>query len=255
MKRFLSLIILFFILLVAACKPASLPEVEEPINILFIGNSYTFVNEMPEIFAELAELGEHNVKVTTLAKAGYSLDDHVQDPQTRRLIRDENWDYVILQEKSSLPVLDIELMAQGVSQLIELAADQNSETILFMPWAYQSGFPEAGLADYQAMQSKVAETYLDLGQDFDISVAPVGIAWQKLLENEPELDLWNPDGSHPTWRGSFLAASTFYALLFQESPAGLWEPDRSVDAEFEITRLLEETAAETVIGNPGLWKP
>jgi hypothetical protein len=254
MNRSLCVLVLLLLLIFTGCIPAVQPESEEPIDILFIGNSYTFVNDLPDIFARLAEAGDHSVNVTVLAKAGYSLNDHAEDPLTREVIQGKNWDYVFLQEKSSLPVLDEKLMTQGVSQLVELAAGKDTDMILFMPWAYQAGFPEAGMADYHTMQSKVVETYQDLAREFDISSAPVGLTWQSALEHHPELDLWSPDGSHPSLSGSYLAALTFYAHIFQESPAGLNYPI-SIPADIELVPSLEEIAAETVLGIPGEWNP
>ena len=254
MKSCLKVLFLFLVLIVSACKPTSQPELHESINILFIGNSYIFVNDMPKIFAELAGFGGYNMNVTTLAKAGFSLNDHAEDPDIGGVFKANNWDYVILQEKSSLPVVDMKLMEQGVSKLIELAEEHDAEIVLFMPWAYRAGYPEAGMADYHAMQSKVAETYQDLAREFDISLAPVGLAWQSALERHPELDLWSPDGSHPSLSGSYLAALTFYAHIFQESPAGLNYPI-SIPADIELVPSLEEIAAETVLGIPGEWNP
>jgi hypothetical protein len=254
MKIGLRELFIFLVLILSACKPALQPEYDESINILFIGNSYTFVNDMPEIFAELAKFGGHNVNVTSLAKAGFSLNDHAEDPDLGGVLKANTWDYVILQEKSSLPVVDMKLMEQGVSQLIELAEEHDAEIVLFMPWAYQAGFPEAGMADYHTMQSKVVETYQDLAREFDISSAPVGLTWQSALEHHPELDLWSPDGSHPSLSGSYLAALTFYAHIFQESPAGLNYPI-SIPADIELVPSLEEIAAETVLGIPGEWNP
>jgi hypothetical protein len=249
-KRYLRVLFIFLVLILSACRPAVQPELDEPINILFIGNSYTFMNNLPEIFADVSEFGGHNVNVTTHAKPGFSLIDHAVDPKTRAVIQEENWDYVVLQEKSSIPVLDEKLMVQGVSQIIELAAGQDVNMILFMPWAYQAGLPEAGMADYRAMQSKVAETYQGVANEFDLELAPVGLAWQSALGRRPELNLWNPDGSHPSELGSYLAANIFYALIFQESPAGLLDPEES-DADLELNRLLQEIAAETVLEKPG----
>lgn len=254
MNRSLRVLYLLLLLIFTACKPALQPEAEEPIDILFIGNSYTFMNDLPDIFTRLAEAGDHRVNVTTLAKAGYSLNDHAEDLQAHEVIQGNNWDYVILQEKSSLPVLDKKLMTQGVSQLFELAAGKDTDVILFMPWAYQAGFPEAGMVDYHAMQSEVAVTYLNLAREFDSMVAPVGLSWQTALDRNPQLDLWSNDGSHPSLLGSYLAANTFYALIFHENPTGLRIPEND-SANIEIFDMLGEIAAETVLGNPGNWEP
>lgn len=52
-------------------------------------------------------------------------------------------------------------------------------------------------------------------------IAPVGPAWSTTVKTHPELSLWQEDGSHPTERGTYLAACVFYAVVFHESPDGL----------------------------------
>ena len=254
MKRFLSLSILFFISLLGGCRPTSPSQSDDPLRILFIGNSYTFVNEMPEVFSELAELGDHDVNVTMLAKAGFSLKDHAQDPETRKVLDSQSWDYVILQEKSDLPVLDREEMTHGVRQLDELTAGHGTKTILFMPWAYRDGLPSAELEDYQAMQSLVSDAYLAVAGDFELSVAPVGIVWQAALERDPQLDLWSSDGSHPTPLGSYLAANVFYALIFSQSPIGKTDFE-GTELTMKTEKLLQEITADLVLDDPEKWNP
>jgi hypothetical protein len=243
MKVLISLLILFGLV---GCEPAMSAGGDEPIEILFIGNSYTFLNELPQVFADLAASGGRQVEVSTSAKAGYSLGDHLQDQETTGLIKSQRWDYIILQEKSSSPIQDVQAMEMGIRQLEELAAEQGANTILFMPWGYEAGFPQAGLDDYQEMQLKISDSYLIIGRDLDIPVVPVGLAWQSAIENNPDLDLWSPDGTHPTKLGTYLAASTFYAFFFDESPAGLPVP-AGINAESETLRKLQEFAAEVVL--------
>lgn len=123
---------------------------------------------MPEVFAELADLGDYRVNVTTLAKSGYSLSDHAQDPETLLVFDGQKWDYIILQEKSDIQIIDRGIdgqFYQGVQQINDLAAAQGANTTMFRPWAYQNGFPAAGMADYQALQSKVAKKTENLLQE------------------------------------------------------------------------------------------
>lgn len=239
------LIVVFFIV---GC--ASPPALEEPLQILFIGNSYTFVNQMPETFATLAELGGHEVMVTSLAKGGYSLANHAQDNSTRSALESQRWDYVILQEKSDFPISQVDRESQmypSIRLLNELAAAQGAETILFMPWAYRDGFPEFGLSDYLAMQAEVANAYIEIADELGLRVAPVGLAWQSVLQHEPQLGLWGPDSSHPSPLGSYLAANVFYALIFNESLSGLLYTPQGVNER--AGKVVVEIASQSVLGD------
>lgn len=245
MKRCLGLPYLIFLLIVAGCTLAVERESNQPIEVLFIGNSYTFMNDLPGIFSELAELAEHPANVVMFAKPGYSLLDHAQDPELQQVITNQNWDIVIIQEKSDLPILNRNLMVQGVQRIDEMLASRDQRVILFMPWAYQSGFPEAELENYVDMQNKVAEAYNLTAEEFEMEVAPVGIAWQRALQTKPDLELWADDGRHPSGYGSFLAANVIYALVFKQDPAGIRIPGDDENLE-KIHKFLQLTAADFV---------
>jgi hypothetical protein len=245
MKRSLGLLCLIILLINSGCMPAIENEFDQPINILFIGNSYTFMNDLPGIFAELAKLGGQQANVGMFAKPGYSLLDHAQDPELEQVITDQDWDIVIIQEKSDLPVINRDLMVQGLQRIDEMLASQDQRVILFMPWAYQSGFPDAELENYREMQTKVAEAYYLTGEELEVDVAPVGIAWQSALQEKPELKLWAEDGRHPTRLGSFLAANVFYALVFNQDPAEIHFPSEEENQDM-VQKFLQLTAAGAV---------
>lgn len=245
MKRGFGLLYLIFLLIIAGCMPAAEPESDQPINVLFIGNSYTFMNDLPGIFSELAELAEHHANVVMFAKPGYSLLDHAQDPELQQVISNQNWDIVILQEKSDLPILNKDLMVQGVQRMDEILASRDQRVILFMPWAYQSGFPEAELENYVDMQNKIAEAYNLTAEELEMEVAPVGIAWQNALQTKHDLELWADDGRHPSGYGSFLAANVIYALVFKQDPARIHIPGDDENQE-KLHKFLQLTAADVV---------
>ena len=254
MSRYLCIAFLFLLVIIAGCQPSSPAGSQESVNILFIGNSYTFMNDMPGIFASLAESGGYDANVMTVAKAGYSLHDHTVDPETKKIIQENHWDYVILQEKSALSIVDRDLMTLGVNELKQYIVAQDAEAILFLPWAYKAGFSEAGLENYEAMQSKVTANYLDLADNFGLTVAPVGIAWQSAQDHNPALNLWGFDGKHPSLAGSYLAAVTLYMLIFQEKPS-IGELHEELPLNGDSLKIIIETANETVLEYKGKWVP
>jgi hypothetical protein len=73
MKR----ISLFFLLLLFCVSCASPSGDSSTTRILFIGNSYTYVNNLPKTFARIAKSGGHRVVTAVSAEAGWALSDHV----------------------------------------------------------------------------------------------------------------------------------------------------------------------------------
>ena len=219
------------------------------LQILFIGNSYTFSNELPQVFTRLAQEGGHAVNVAMLAQGGWTLEKHSQSAKTRETIQGQSWDYVILQEQSTRPAWPNtrdQNMYPAVRLLAEEIENTGGEGILFMTWGHRDGLPHSQDTDYHGMQAVLAESYLEIGRELDLIIAPVGLAWQNALGQDPQMDLWSGDGSHPSKQGSYLAACVFYAVIFQESPEGL---TYMAGLSKETGQFIQSIAAETVFAD------
>jgi hypothetical protein len=170
------------------------------------------------------------------------------------MMENKDWDFVILQERSGIPAMAEErdsVMFPQVRIFNEQIQIKGGEPILFMTWGNKDGLQRAGHDSYEAMQSEIASAYLAIGEELGVRVAPVGIAWQHVLEQEPQLELWGIDGIHPSLEGSFLAANVIYATIFNESPLGL--PFSSDDIGEGMRELLQKIATDVVLGDPELW--
>src|SRR5208283_2849446 len=105
----LQLLILLFLLMmgVLGCTPAmdcsNLQASESCTRVLFIGNSYTYVNDLPTTFMNLARAGGHKIEVGMSAQGGWMLADHVKSSDTIAKISSEKWNFVVLQEQSEVP--------------------------------------------------------------------------------------------------------------------------------------------------------
>ena len=237
----------------ATAMPTVVPTVPGPTRLLFVGNSLTFFNDLPETFAKLAGSGGHAVEVGMSAQGGQTLAGHATSPGSLKKITGERWDFVVLQEQSRIPAIAAqrnEQMVPAARLLGEKAADSGADSVLFLTWASRDGLPSAGLKDYGAMQSAIEAGYLEVAGEIGAMVAPVGVAWQQALEEHPELELWQRDGSHPSPEGTYLAACVFYATLFGESPVGA---SYLAGLPEETARFLQSVAGETAFSDPGRW--
>jgi hypothetical protein len=194
------------------------------VRILFIGNSYTYVNDLPGTFRGLACSGGYKVETGMAASGGWTLADHVASADTQKLLSSQKWDYVVLQEQSETPAVATwrdGTMYPAVRSLVNTIADGGAEPILLLTWGHQDGLPDSGMADYAAMQRALDEGYNGIAGQLHIRVALVGRVWQAAVDQSLALDLWQSDGSHPAKDGTYLVACTLYAEIFQASPAGL----------------------------------
>jgi hypothetical protein len=179
---------------------------------------------------------------TMKARPGYSLEHHWREERQRGEIRGGEWDFVVLQEQSQLPLRHRDRMLENAALLAGAAREAGARPVMYMTWA-----PERR----PGMIEILADAYTEVAGEIDAAVAPVGRAWQRSLERRPELELHGVDGSHPNPRGSYLAACVIYATLTGRDPRGL----PSLDLEGltdEDAAFLQEVASETVasVGSP-----
>lgn len=228
----------------AVAQPTEIPSpTPRPLRVLFIGNSYTFTNDLPERFAELMRAGDQAVETGQCTYGGWSLSNHAASDETLGRIAGGDWDTVVLQEQSVVHNVEGG-MYPAVRRLDAKIRAAGAETVLFMTWGRRRGLGTQGVPDYESMQAQIAANYGRIAEEMGVAVAPVGIAWQEALARDPELELWGRDGSHPSLAGTYLAASVFYAVLCGESPEGL---AYTAGLPEEAARFLQRVAGETVL--------
>ena len=222
-------------------------------QILFIGNSYTSSNDFPQIFTKLAQDGGYDVSVVMLAEGGWTLSKHGQSLESIEWIQQQSWNYIVLQEQSIIPSNPIEReqnMYPAIRLLHKEIENMGADVILFMTWGRRDGLPQSAYNDFDEMQTELETGYVNIADELNVMVSPVGIAWQNALEKNLQLVLWQEDGSHPNMNGSYLAACVFYAVIFQESPEGL---AYMAGLQVDLGHFLQSIAAETVFDDLERW--
>ncbi len=237
----------------SGAAPTCAPGDGSCLRVLFIGNSYTYVNDLPGTLANLARAGGHTIQTDSLVAGGATLADHLADPATTPKLDSLMWNFVVLQEQSETPAVESwreSTMYPAVRTLVAMVRQRDETPILFMTWAHRDGLPDNGLPDYESMQQSIDRGYVSIAAELLAPVAPVGVTWFVVRRQNPDIDLWQDDGSHPSTAGTYLAACVFYAALFRQSPEGLGFTDGlSTDA----ASVLQKAAAGTVLPNPAQW--
>jgi hypothetical protein len=224
----------------ASAGPADAPvRVEPPASILFTGNSLTFYNNAiythlrKFLVAEDPSLRQR-IFLKSMTISGAKLADHAGG--LIQTLHSRSWDVVVLQGHSR-EAIDAD-MEEGFESTLRLFAKQirerGAEPVLFMTWAY---------ADRPEMAPRQARAFTRLGEKLEMMVIPVGLAFERALQSDPDLALHNEDRIHPSLEGTYLAAAVFYAALYRKSPLEL-DYDAGLDAD--VARQLRKTAWETV---------
>lgn len=208
-------------------------------SILFVGNSYTFANGgLDSIFTGLVLSADPGVELycETIAFGGYTLEDHFNSPITMGAISRGGWDLVVMQEQSTRPVTDPELMYIYAELLGQSVENSGGAPGFFMTWARKNDPP---------MIVPLSHAYFHSGALTDGMVAPVGLAWEEVRVAHPGMELYEADGSHPNLRGTYLAACTMYAAMTGESPVGILYSNDPTMTESELL-ILQEAAWNAV---------
>jgi hypothetical protein len=210
-------------------------------RVLFIGNSYVFVNDLPGTFARLAGSGGHAVETSMIAPGGAFLADEAADPSVAAAIAGTPWAAVVLQEQSQRPASTAERDAfvGAVNRLAAMAVDDNARPLLLETWAHRDGWPELHM-DYTAMQRAINDGYAQAAAQTGARVIPAGEGWQRAVAAGLPLALWQDDGSHPAPAGTYLAACAVYQSIFGESPVGLSDHEGLPD---DVAARLQAIAA------------
>ena len=218
---------LVFINLFLLCATLLLAQGERK-RVLFIGNSYTEVNNLPDMVQRVAESTGDVLEYQSNTPGGCTFQQHCTN-RSMDLIRQGGWDVVVLQEQSQLPSfpqsqVEVEVFPYA-QRLVDsvYAHSPEGEAMFYMTWGRKNGdqgnahnFPVLGT--YEGMDSMLYERYLYMAREYDASVCPVGRVWRYLRTNSPRIELYQPDESHPSLEGSYAAACAFYTMLFHRSP-------------------------------------
>jgi len=194
------------------------------IRILFIGNSYTYVNDLPRMLEKLASHEAKPIKADSSTLPGATLADIWKKGDALKAIQTGNWDYVVLQEHSQLGSHDYS-KTTGIVEIADPAdfyasarlfdaeiKKVGAKTLFYLTWARKGQFQS---------QPLLTDAYTSIGKELGDDVVPVGLAWENALDARPNLVLHQNDGSHPTPDGTYLTACVFYAKIYNKSPENL----------------------------------
>lgn len=241
-------------LVVAGVGSAACQAPRDSIDVLLVGNSYIYFNNLPALIRGVSDaLDGPVVRVVGHTRGGQTLRGHLDDGQVAELLTegpdDGQWEWVILQEQSTLgaPYADDEagtLVAPdgfhaAARELVALAREVDARPGFYMTWAKEA-FPDQAPV--------ISAAYRDIAREAAASVAPVGDAWTAALADIPDVDLFLDDGSHPHPTGSYLAALVIYATVTGRSPMGA--PHELRGAPWNFAEVVESEQPTVLVSLP-----
>ena len=208
----------------ATLEERDMQENQEIQKVLFIGNSYTYYNDMPQVlFAGLAKEAGFPVEVYSATKGGAKLIWYT-DPTKEHYkiladaVEGKSFDWIILQEQSLTPITDVAVFHEGIEALMQLFDGRSKNFLLYATWGRKEGsqkLEDLNLSS-QEMTDQLAKAYEIAGEKYGIPVVHVGKVFADYRKQNPEEELYDPDLSHPSLAGSLLAAQEILDVMLKK---------------------------------------
>lgn len=237
-------------------------------KVMFLGNSYTDVNNLPFMVSVVAKSAGDSLIYNSNTPGGYTLQGHSTNTASVNLIQQGGWDYMVLQEQSQLPSFPLtQVMSQSYPYAVTLCNsfyqyNTCGQPLYFMTWGRKYGDQSncatwPPVCTYAGMDSLLALRYRMYADSTHGLVSPVGAVWNYLINLYPNLELYSSDQSHPSQAGSYAAACTFYSLIFQKDPTNI-KDDQNLNSNdaMNIRDAAKIVAYDSLAKwNVGKWNP
>lgn len=224
----------------AACLTlATVAFAEDPQRVLFIGNSYTGVNKLPDVFLEVVKAsGRPAPIVKSSTPGGRTLKQQLGIAGSMKLIDEGGWDVVVLQGQSQEPAIaekDEAVRKEFLESAAELCKrvrvkSSKAKIYFYETWARHADYwtmpgkkgPDVG-ADPKEMQVRLRKWYGIVAKDNSATVVPCGDAWELNYASSEPLRLHTKDNSHPEFAGTYLNALIFFGKIYDvKAPVPKW---------------------------------
>lgn len=176
-------------------------------NILFIGNSLTFTNNLPKLVKKYAK--QQGIKINTkmIAFPNYAIEDHWNDGQVQKLISKQKFDFVIIQQGPSSQSEGRKMLIDYGEKYSNLCELNESKLCYFMVWPS---------LNYYHTFNDVIKNHEDAATINNSILLPVGRVWKDYIDTLKVYDYYSSDGFHPSIKGSQISAEVIVKHLFQK---------------------------------------
>ena len=251
------------IFLIAGITAVSNVFAQDTLSVLFLGNSYTSYNNLPQLVQSLSSSAGKTLIIDSNMPGGYPISSHLNDATTFSKISQGNWDYVVIQEQSQIPTIDYYRyndMYPALTDIKALVEQYNpcAKIITYMTWGRRFGgmqcdpnntYCSPNFVNFNHMQDSLTSAYLEISNQLNIQCAPVGVVWQNIL-NDTNLVLHSGDNSHPNIDGSYVAAITLFSSIWKLPTTGL---NFNAGISSSRTQYYQSISDQTIFSNPDRW--
>lgn len=203
----------------------------DTLNVLFVGNSYTFNHNIPQLVSLLSDSTRTKLITSKSTAGGATLKNHWKGDkklETKEKIRNGKYDIVVLQEQSMGTILHPDTFLLYAERLCNLITESGARPCFYETWSREKVPPH---------QKIITKYYSRAAEENDALIARVGEAWELARQYRPTAQLYDDDGSHQSAFGAFIAACMFVSTITEEIPENLRKGYFIKDADGESVHL------------------
>ncbi|MEY3951405.1 MAG: hypothetical protein RL320_207 [Pseudomonadota bacterium] len=235
----------------ASAPVVKAPQVDNPMRVLLVGNSYLYYNDslhnyLRRMVAATDPASEKKLEYKSATIGGASLSHHNIDWLTKpgQIGVKEPFQLVVLQGHSAAALSEArrKSYSETAKSFAEVIRSRGGQVALYMTHAYVAPHKQAKAESIR----EIERFYVETGNALNALVIPVGLAFEEAYKRRPDLKLHKDyDGSHPELAGTYLAAAVSYASIYGKSPIGnTFDAFGKIDPE--LMKFLQTVAWETV---------
>ena len=225
-------------------------------DILFIGNSFTYVSDVPGTFEKIAKAAGHNVNVTSITNGGHYLYEHgnINDEygaQVHAALANNKYDYVFIQDQSTNAIKDPESFYTAVRRMVRMVRENGATPILYATWGHKEGssYMLDGWTN-ETMTYDLAAAYTAIGEELDVLVSYPGLAFFDVHSNHGStINLYVSDNYHQSALGAYLSAMTHFAFVLDGNPL---LNDYNGTHDEATTKILKQAAYDAAYSTPAI---
>ncbi len=174
-------------------------------RVLFVGNSLSGSNDLPNIFEKTARSKGVDVEVHSLISPSYTLEDHLLGNRIQLTIRNGHFDYVVVQQGPSPGSSGRDVLIKDGLKIQRMCKSAGSKMAYFMVWPSKKNY---------RLFDTVISSYTQAAKKNNAILCPVGQVWKEYIDSTDDYGYYGDDGFNPSQKGSEVAAEVIFQSLF-----------------------------------------
>jgi hypothetical protein len=238
MNKIISIKAIVLFLLLGFAQQIQAAEKKDTVRVLFVGNSYVYYNNLAQLIGLITDSMDTKIicKKSTIGAA--TLEQHWNGSRglkSKQIIASNKFNIVVIQDNSMWPLEHKDSLLFFGHLFCDYIKANGAKPYLYNTWAREKT-PET--------QTKINEVYSELAKAENAAVVPVGASWALARQSMPNMNLFHPDGSHPSALGTFLIALNFIKKITGALPKKYATVYNYFDKDGETFRIMQLTEAE-----------